>query len=79
MNVECGINVNGYGEYYMAIVKILPKDLKSLKGDTDWTAVDELTDEEIIKAAKNDPDSALPTKEDLKKFVRSHRKGESKI
>lgn len=31
-----------------------------------------MTDEEIEEAAKEDPDSALPTDEELKKFKRVH-------
>jgi len=34
-----------------------------------------LTDEQIIEAAKNDPDSALPTEEELKQFKRGKHKG----
>lgn len=34
----------------------------------DWSRVDALTDEQIITAAKNDPDSALPSDEELAAF-----------
>lgn len=34
----------------------------------DWSKVDALTDAEIIAAAKADPDSALPTDEQLAEF-----------
>jgi hypothetical protein len=36
--------------------------------DFDWSKVDALTDEEIIAAAKADPDSALPTEAELAEF-----------
>ncbi|MBS7540416.1 hypothetical protein KHC27_15895 [Ancylobacter lacus] len=36
--------------------------------DFDWSKVDALTDEQIIAAAKADPDSALPTEEELAEF-----------
>jgi len=56
----------------MAIVRISGEDALKLKSTTDWKAVDALTDEQIIEAAKNDPDSALPTAEQWKKFTRFH-------
>lgn len=34
----------------------------------DWSKVDAMTDAEIIEAAKADPDSALPTDEELAEF-----------
>lgn len=34
----------------------------------DWSKVDAMTDEEIIAAAKADPDSSLPTDEELEEF-----------
>jgi hypothetical protein len=43
-------------------------ELKKLKTKTDYDKVDQLTDEEIEKAARKDPDSALPTEEQLKEF-----------
>ena len=58
----------------MAIVKISGKAALKMKGTTDWNAVDALTDEEIIEAAKNDPDSALPSDEELKEFKRGRAK-----
>lgn len=54
----------------MTIVKISGKDALTLKGSTDWDAVDALTDEEIAEAARNDPDSAYPSDEELKNFKR---------
>ncbi len=34
----------------------------------DWSKIDALTDEQIIAAAKADPDSALPTEAELAEF-----------
>lgn len=34
----------------------------------DWSKVDALTDEQIIAAAKSDPDCSLPTDEELAEF-----------
>lgn len=34
----------------------------------DWTKVDALTDDEIIAAAKADPDCVLPTEQELAQF-----------
>jgi len=62
----------------MTIRKITSDEVKSIKGDTDWDEVDKLTDEEIEKAAKSDPDSALPTDEELKGFKRLKNIEESK-
>lgn len=47
---------------------ITAKEVKTLKGKTNWKEVDEITDAEIEEAAKSDPDSALPTDEELKQF-----------
>ncbi len=58
----------------MATVKISGKDALLQKGDTDWAAVDALTDEEITEAAKQDPDSALPKPEQLTQFRRGRVK-----
>lgn len=43
-------------------------DARKLLADFDWSKVDALTDEQIIAAAKTDPDSALPTDEELAEF-----------
>lgn len=48
------------------------EELKKLKSKTDYDRLKNMTDEEIEKAAKEDPDSALPTDEELKKFKRVH-------
>ena len=54
----------------MAIIKLALEEALKLKGTTDWDAVNALTDEQIIEAAKNDTDSALPSEEELKQFKR---------
>ena len=41
---------------------------KPQKGSTNWDEVDKLTDKDIEEASKDDPDTNLPTEEDLKKF-----------
>lgn len=48
-----------------------PKPLNEaelLLRDFDWSKVDALTDEQIIAAAKADPDSSLPTDAELAEF-----------
>ena len=47
-------------------------ELKNLKSKTDYERLKAMTEEEIEQAAKDDPDSALPTDEELKKFKRVH-------
>lgn len=46
------------------------EELKKIKSETDYERLKNMTDEEIEQAAKEDPDSALPTDEELKKFKR---------
>jgi hypothetical protein len=58
----------------MAVKKVSSTEARQHKGTTDWKTVAELTDEEIEKAAKEDPDSALPTPEQLKQFKRQPHK-----
>lgn len=41
---------------------------KRLMKDFDWSKVDAMTDEAIVRAAKSDPDSALPDDEALAEF-----------
>lgn len=52
----------------MAIKKISAEEAQKLKGTTNWEEVDNITDEEIEKTSKDDPDTALPTDEELKQF-----------
>ncbi|WP_338845651.1 hypothetical protein V8J88_18200 [Massilia sp. W12] len=54
----------------MAIIKITGEEALKRKGTTDWDTLDALTDEQIADAAKNDPDSDLPSDEALKNFKR---------
>ena len=46
------------------------EELEKQKDRSDVERVKNLTDEEIEEAAKSDPDSALPTDEELKQFKR---------
>lgn len=57
-------------EAFMAIVKMTLEEALKLKGTTDWDAVNALSDEQIIEAAKNDPDSALLSEAELIEFKR---------
>lgn len=50
------------------MIKMTLEQALKLKGKTNWDAVSALSDEEIIEAAKSDPDSALPNLEQLKEF-----------
>jgi len=62
----------------MTIKKISAEEAKKLKGETDWSKIDALTDKEIEDEAKNDPDTAIPTDEELKEFKRVKPKNEAK-
>lgn len=44
------------------------KEAERLLRDFDWSKVDALTDEQIVAAAKADPDSILPTEAELAEF-----------
>ena len=46
------------------------EEIKKLRSRTDYERLKNMTDEEIERAANEDPDSALPTDEELKKFKR---------
>ncbi len=54
----------------MAKVKINLEQIKKLKSKTNKEKFDALTDSEILEAALSDPDSAVPTEEELKEFKR---------
>lgn len=54
----------------MTTTRVTKEEIKNQKGDTDVERFKSLTDEEIEEAARNDPDSALPTSEQLKEFKR---------
>lgn len=58
------------------------EDADRLLKNFDWSKVDSLTDDEIIAAAKADPDSSLPTDQELAEFdlvipAKSRRKKKS--
>lgn len=55
----------------MAIVKISLDEIKNLRGKTDKEKFDALTDSEILEAALSDPDSVVPTEEELKEFKKA--------
>ena len=61
----------------MAIKKTKLSELKDRKGKTDFEALENLSDDEIERAARDDPDSALPTEDELDEFRlardRTHR------
>ena len=44
------------------------KEATRIAKEFDWSKVDALTDDEIIAAAKADPDSSLPTDAELAEF-----------
>ena len=44
------------------------KEAERLLQGFDWSKVDALTDEQIIAAAKADPDSVMPTEAELAEF-----------
>ncbi|MCW8934906.1 MAG: hypothetical protein OQK98_09290 [Gammaproteobacteria bacterium] len=45
-------------------------ELKNIISKTDYERLKNMTDEEIEQAAKDDPDSNLPSDEELEKFKR---------
>lgn len=57
------------------IVRHTKEEIKKMKGKTDHVYVQNTSDQEIEKQVENDPDSYIPTEEELKKFKRV-RKGE---
>jgi len=48
------------------------KQKDNLKGKTDWKRVQALTEEDILCAAKTDPDALPSNHEELKRFKRVH-------
>ena len=52
----------------MATRRVKLEDVKKLKTRTDYDKVDQLTDDEVEKAAREDADSALPTEDELAQF-----------
>lgn len=54
------------------IVRHTKEELKKVKGKTDHVYVSNTSDEKIKKQVENDPDSYIPTDEELKRFKRVH-------
>ena len=52
----------------MTKVKVSFEQLKSSKGKTNKEKFDAINEYEILEAALSDPDSAIPTEEELKEF-----------
>jgi hypothetical protein len=55
------------------IIRRSKEEIKRTKGKTDHVYVGNTTDKEIEKQVKNDPDSYIPTREELKKFKPVHK------
>ena len=58
------------------IVRHTKKEIKKMKGKTDHVYVQNTSDKEIEKQVENDPDSYIPTEEELKEFKRVHKEEE---
>ncbi|MEI8704093.1 hypothetical protein [Pseudoalteromonas sp. B62] len=52
----------------MTIVKVSFEQLKKSKGKTSKSEVEKISESEILESALNDPDSSIPTEEELKEF-----------
>lgn len=52
----------------MAVKRYTVQELKAKHSETDWEAVDDLTDEEIYQAASSDPDNPPLTEQQLKRM-----------
>lgn len=52
------------------IVRHTKEELKKIKGKTDHVYVSNTSDEQIRKQVESDPDSYIPTDEELKQFKR---------
>ncbi len=52
------------------IVRRSKDEIKKIKGKTNHVYVQNTSDKEIEKQVENDPDSYIPTEEELKKFKR---------
>jgi hypothetical protein len=59
----------------MTIIRVTREEAEKLKSRTDAERLKNITDEEIDQAAKDDPDSAYFTDEELKEFKRGEHKG----
>ena len=58
----------------MAIKKINFDDIKNSKGKSKQGDLDKLTDAQINEAALSDPDSFIPTDEEMKEFEKVGKK-----
>lgn len=58
----------------MATTRIKQSDLGKVKSKTDVERLKKMTDEEIEEAARQDPDSAVPTDEELEEFRPARRR-----
>lgn len=50
------------------VVRYSKEELKRLKGKTDFARVQNTSDKEIERQVEKDPDSYIPTEEELKEF-----------
>ncbi|MGH1487707.1 MAG: hypothetical protein ACRBCI_15965 [Cellvibrionaceae bacterium] len=50
------------------IIRRTKDEIKKMKGKTDHVYVQNTSDKEIKRQVENDPDSYIPTEEELKKF-----------
>ena len=50
------------------IVRRTKEDIQKMRGKTDHVYVGNTSDKEIEQQVKNDPDSYIPTEEELKEF-----------
>ncbi|BBA36083.1 uncharacterized protein sS8_4153 [Methylocaldum marinum] len=50
------------------IVRRTKEEIKKMRGKTDHVYVGNTSDKEIERQVENDPDSYIPTEEELKKF-----------
>jgi hypothetical protein len=59
------------------IVRRSKDEIKKIKGKTDHVYVKNTSDKEIERQVESDPDSYIPTEEELKKFKQVHEDKEN--
>jgi len=59
------------------IVRRSKDEIKKMKGKTNHVYVQNTSDKEIERQVENDPDSYIPTEEELEKFKRVHKDEEN--
>ncbi len=59
------------------IVRRSKEEIKKMEGKTDHVYVQNTSDKEIESQVENDPNSYIPTDEELKKFKRVHENEEN--